>query len=93
MVVTDPYLRGSQPVEVALASLREAGIDAMLFDRARAEPTDVSLQEAIGFAADGYGLDALVVGTLPQHTVTKLSPRPASAEDLRRMFRESMTLW
>ena len=49
-----------------------------------------------GLAAVGYGpddLDDLVAGTLPQHTVTKLSPRPASADDLRDLFRESMTLW
>jgi hydroxyacid-oxoacid transhydrogenase len=49
-----------------------------------------------GLSAVGYGpddLDDLVAGTLPQHTVTKLSPRPASADDLRRLFRESMTLW
>ena len=59
MVVTDPYLSGSEPVEVALASLREAGIDAVLFDRTRVEPTDVSLQEAIGFAVDG-GFDGYV---------------------------------
>jgi hydroxyacid-oxoacid transhydrogenase len=49
-----------------------------------------------GLSAVGYGpgdLDDLVAGTLPQHTVTKLSPRPAGAEDLRRMFEESLTLW
>jgi hydroxyacid-oxoacid transhydrogenase len=49
-----------------------------------------------GLSAVGYGpgdLDDLVAGTLPQHTVTKLSPRPASADDLRRLFQESLTLW
>ena len=49
-----------------------------------------------GLAAVGYGpsdVDELVAGTLPQHTVTKLSPRPASADDLHRLFLESMTLW
>jgi len=49
-----------------------------------------------GLAAVGYGpadLDALVAGTLPQKTVTILSPRPASAHDLRRLFEESLTLW
>ncbi len=49
-----------------------------------------------GLAAVGYGpqdVDQLVAGTLPQHTVTRLSPRPASADDLRRLFLESMTLW
>jgi hydroxyacid-oxoacid transhydrogenase len=44
----------------------------------------------------GYGpddVDQLVAGTLPQHRVTKLSPRPASADDLRRLFLDSMTCW
>jgi hydroxyacid-oxoacid transhydrogenase len=49
-----------------------------------------------GLRAVGYGPDdigKLVEGTLPQHRVTKLSPRPASAEDLKRLFLDSMTLW
>jgi hydroxyacid-oxoacid transhydrogenase len=44
----------------------------------------------------GYGpddVDKLVEGTLPQHRVTKLSPRPVSAEDLKKLFLDSMTLW
>jgi hydroxyacid-oxoacid transhydrogenase len=49
-----------------------------------------------GLAAVGYSpadVDRLVEGTLPQHRVTKLSPRPAGAEELRALFLESMTLW
>jgi hydroxyacid-oxoacid transhydrogenase len=49
-----------------------------------------------GLRAVGYGPDdigKLVEGTLPQHRVTKLSPRPASAEDLKKLFLDSMTLW
>ena len=46
---------------------------------------------AVGYTADD--LDALVEGTLPQHRVTKLSPRPATASDLRQMFAQSLTLW
>jgi hydroxyacid-oxoacid transhydrogenase len=38
-------------------------------------------------------VDQLVAGTLPQHRVTKLSPRPASAEDLRQLFLDSMRCW
>lgn len=44
----------------------------------------------------GYGcsdIPALVEGTLPQHRVTKLSPRPAGPEDLARLFEDSMTIW
>ena len=46
---------------------------------------------AIGFTTDD--VDALVEGTLPQHRVTKLSPRPAEATDLRQMFLDSMSIW
>jgi hydroxyacid-oxoacid transhydrogenase len=49
-----------------------------------------------GLSAVGYGphdVDALVAGTLPQHRVTKLSPRPASADDLRQLFMQAMAYW
>jgi len=46
---------------------------------------------AVGFRPQD--VDKLVEGTLPQHRVTKLSPRPAGPEDLRRLFLDSMTLW
>lgn len=47
--------------------------------------------KAIGFSeAD---VDKLVEGTLPQHRVTKLAPKPASAADLRQLFLNSMTCW
>jgi hydroxyacid-oxoacid transhydrogenase len=49
-----------------------------------------------GLSAVGFGpqdLDKLVAGTLPQHRVTKLSPRPAGPEELRQLFLDSMTLW
>lgn len=58
MVVTDPRLSNSEPVAITLESLRKEGIDAVLFDRVRVEPTDQSFKEAIAFAAagnfDGY---------------------------------------
>jgi hydroxyacid-oxoacid transhydrogenase len=49
-----------------------------------------------GLKAVGYGpddVDALVAGTIVQHRVTKLAPRPASEADLKQMFLDSMTLW
>ena len=49
-----------------------------------------------GLSAVGYGpedVDDLVAGTLPQHRVTKLSPRPADADDLKQLFLDSMSLW
>ena len=53
MVVTDPNLADSEPVSIALKALRGEGIDAVLFDRAHVEPTDVSFKEAIRFAVEG----------------------------------------
>ena len=38
-------------------------------------------------------IPALVDGTLPQHRVTKLSPRPAGPEELARLFEDAMTAW
>jgi hydroxyacid-oxoacid transhydrogenase len=47
--------------------------------------------KAVGYTEDD--IPALVAGALPQHRVTKLSPRPVDAEDFTRMFRDSMTIW
>lgn len=49
-----------------------------------------------GLAAVGYGRDdipALVQGTLPQHRVTKLSPRPAGEQELTSLFEDAMRYW
>jgi hydroxyacid-oxoacid transhydrogenase len=49
-----------------------------------------------GLRAVGYtetDIPALVQGTLPQHRVTKLSPRPAGESELTQLFRDSMTIW
>jgi hydroxyacid-oxoacid transhydrogenase len=48
-----------------------------------------------GLRALGYSssdIPALVEGTLPQHRVTKLSPRPAGPEQLARLFEESLVI-
>ena len=49
-----------------------------------------------GLSAVGYtseDIPALVEGTLPQHRVTKLSPRQATADDLTRLFEDAMRYW
>jgi hydroxyacid-oxoacid transhydrogenase len=49
-----------------------------------------------GLSAVGYteaDIPTLVEGTLPQHRVTKLSPRPAGPEELAELFRNSLTIW
>ena len=49
-----------------------------------------------GLSALGYGeehIPALVQGTLPQHRVTKLSPRAAGEEELAALFAAAMRYW
>jgi hydroxyacid-oxoacid transhydrogenase len=49
-----------------------------------------------GLSAVGFGPDdipALVAGTLPQHRVTKLCPRPFDEDDLAQMFADAMVCW
>ncbi len=53
MVVTDPRVAKLQPVANVMGSLKAAGIDAVLYDQARTEPTDASFQHAIDFAKQG----------------------------------------
>ncbi|HYW81245.1 MAG TPA: hydroxyacid-oxoacid transhydrogenase, partial [Thermoguttaceae bacterium] len=74
-----------------------------------ADPTDAGdlLADAIvgfmrrlkipnGLSAVGYGsadIPALVRGTLPQHRVTKLAPRPVGETELTKLFEGSMVAW
>ncbi len=54
------------------------------------------LQVPNGLRDVGYtssDIPELVTGTLPQHRVTKLSPRPAGEEELARMFEEALQAW
>lgn len=62
MVVTDPRLADSEPVAVALSALRAEGIDAVLYDQVRVEPTDISFLHAIEFAGEGNFDGYLSVG-------------------------------
>jgi hydroxyacid-oxoacid transhydrogenase len=49
-----------------------------------------------GLKGVGYSsadIPRLVEGTLPQHRVTKLSPRPAGPDDLAAIFEDAMVAW
>ena len=50
LVVTDPNVARLAPVQMALAALEAAGVEAVLYDRVRVEPTDLSFRDAIQFA-------------------------------------------
>ena len=80
MVVTDPRIARLEPVALALQSLRGAGVDAVLFDRVRVEPTDASFQEAIRFATDGNFDGYVAVGGGSSIDTAK---RPISTRPIR----------
>jgi hydroxyacid-oxoacid transhydrogenase len=75
--------------------------------RARAEDAGKILADRItwfmqrlntpnGLRAIGYSssdIPALVEGTLPQHRVTKLSPRAAGPDELAALFEDAMVGW
>jgi hydroxyacid-oxoacid transhydrogenase len=53
MVVTDQNLAASTPVSITQDALSAEGIDTVLYDQVRIEPTDKSFQDAIQFAIAG----------------------------------------
>jgi hydroxyacid-oxoacid transhydrogenase len=83
--------------------------EALGVDISRANPADAGkivadciiafmqeLEMPNGLSAVGYTRDdipALVEGTLPQHRVTKLSPKPAGPEELSKLFEDAMFYW
>jgi hydroxyacid-oxoacid transhydrogenase len=74
---------------ISRAKLEDAG--KILADQLLALMHDLRIPT--GLRQLGYqqsDVQALVEGTLPQHRVTKLSPRAAGPEDLARIFEESM---
>jgi hydroxyacid-oxoacid transhydrogenase len=50
LVLTDPALKSLPPVQNALQSLEDNGIEFNLYDRVRVEPSDESFLDAIAFA-------------------------------------------
>lgn len=97
------FTAGCSP-ERHLEGARALGADV---SRARKEDAGEILAERVidlmqrlgvpnGLGAVGYtsaDIPDLVEGTLPQHRVTKLSPRPAGPEELAKLFEESMRIW
>ena len=88
------HLLGAQLMGVDLANVAEADAGEALASaiislmRQTGVPNGLG---AIGFTkAD---IPALVEGTLPQHRVTKLSPRPATAAHLQALFEDALRYW
>ena len=79
-------------VDVAAAPAEDAGevVARAVIDLMRQTGMPSGLA-AVGYTPDD--VDKLVAGTLPQHRVTRLSPRPFTPDDLRRLFLDAMRYW
>ena len=88
------HLRAAEVLGADCTGAKAEDAGAILADRI------VSLMRQLGapngLSALGYGsqhIPALVEGTLPQHRVTKLSPRAADAEELAGIFEDALSYW
>jgi len=88
------HLLAAEALGVDVSRSREEDAGSILADRItwfmQRLKTPNGLQD-IGYASSD--IPNLVTGTLPQHRVTKLSPRPADSEELAAMFEGAMFAW
>ena len=88
------HLQAAEALGAEVAGIHDADAGRVLADRITWFMQRLKVPN--GLRAVGYtpaDIPALVEGTLPQHRVTKLSPRPASPEDLAALFEDAMTVW
>lgn len=90
----DRHLRAAAALGADITDAAEDDAGELLADRVihfmKLMQMPNGLQE-VGYTEQD--IPELVAGTLPQHRVTKLAPRPADEDDLTSLFRESMTVW
>lgn len=88
------HLRAARALGADVAQARPTDAGRILADRVIWFMRQLKMPNgltAVGFTeAD---IPALVQGTMPQHRVTKLSPRAAGEAELSSLFRDSMTIW
>ena len=88
------HLKAAQTLGADIANAKPDDAGKILSDELIRLMHDLRMPNGLG--ALGYSssdIPALVQGTLPQHRVTKLSPRPAGPDELARLFEDAMTAW
>jgi hydroxyacid-oxoacid transhydrogenase len=88
------HLHAAEALGAIVSSARAEDAGKILADRITWYMQRLNLPN--GLRALGYSsadIPALVEGTLPQHRVTKLSPRPADKDQLSALFEEAMVGW
>ena len=88
------HLRAAEILGATVSNARKQDAGKILADQLIALMRD--LQVPNGLRELGYSstdIPRLVEGTLPQHRVTKLSPRPAGPDELAKLFEDAMVIW
>ena len=88
------HLQAAEALGANVSNVRSADAGKVLADRITWFMRELKVPN--GLKAVGYSssdIDTLVEGTLPQHRVTKLSPRPAGPEELGKLFEDAMQAW
>lgn len=88
------HLQAAEALGANVTNVKAADAGRVLADRITWFMRELKVPN--GLKAVGYSssdIDTLVEGTLPQHRVTKLSPRPAGPEELAKLFEDAMTAW
>ena len=88
------HLQAAEALGADVSTARKEDAGRILADRITWFMQELKVPN--GLKALGYStsdIPALVEGTVPQHRVTKLSPRPARPDDLALLFEQAMTAW
>jgi hydroxyacid-oxoacid transhydrogenase len=88
------HLEAAEALGVDISSANPADAGKIVADCIIAFMQELEMPN--GLSAVGYTRDdipALVEGTLPQHRVTKLSPKPVGPEELSKLFEDAMIYW
>jgi hydroxyacid-oxoacid transhydrogenase len=88
------HLQAAEALGADIGRAKAADAGSVLADRIIRIMQDLGMPN--GLSALGYtaaDIPALVEGTLPQHRVTKLSPRAAGREELAAIFDDALRIW
>jgi len=88
------HLEAAEALGVDVARCRAADAGRILSERITWFMQRLKTPNGLGeIGYTSSDIPALVEGTLPQHRVTKLSPRPAGPDELAKLFEEAMSAW
>ncbi len=88
------HLQAAEALGASVTGAKDADAGSILADRITWFMKRLGVPN--GLKAVGYtsaDIPGLVEGTLPQHRVTQLSPRPVGRDELAGLFEDAMVAW